>query len=262
MKRIKKIIASALLTVFVGLQSVPVYADGSVGDPNIENGGGGLQSGTSSNFWYQTDDGVRVTIVDSKTGEEKSASIDYTNKPPNDIQYHFGKNSKRDYTNGAALSLNTGTYTYKDPAQALPIIVSDGEYYVSNIDEIRSYFTDEQVVKAIASDMGFKFDDLINGDYKLMIEPIVYITPQRSHNGCGDDSVNIYSSFRYCRKKRGCKYDRGSDETGFRRKARQNRKAARANLYESRGIYYFKDVQRKGGISEKMALRYKIRETL
>ena len=44
MKRIKKIIVSALLAVFIGLQSVPVYADGSVGDPNIDNGGGGLQS--------------------------------------------------------------------------------------------------------------------------------------------------------------------------------------------------------------------------
>ena len=111
MKRIKKIIASALLAVFIGLQSVPVYADGSVGDPNIENGGGGLQSGTSSNFWYQTDDGVRVTIVDAKTGEEKSQSIDYTNKHPNDIAVHFGKNSKRDYTNGMGLTASTGTYT-------------------------------------------------------------------------------------------------------------------------------------------------------
>ncbi|MBR5091671.1 MAG: hypothetical protein IK093_19795 [Ruminiclostridium sp.] len=175
MKRIKKIIASALLAVFIGLQSIPAYAD-NVGDPNIDNGGGGLQGGTSTNFWYQTDDGVRVTIVDSKTGEEKSASIDYTNKSPDDIVVHFGKNSKRDYTNGMALTASTGKYTYRKPSQALPIIVSDGEYYVSNIDEIRSYFTDEQVVKAIASDLGFKFDDLINGDFKLMIEPIVYIT--------------------------------------------------------------------------------------
>ena len=179
MKNIKKLIASALLALFIGLQSVPVYADGSVGDPNIDSGGGGMQSGTSTNFWYQTDDGVRVTIVDAKTGEEKSGSIDYTNQHPNDIQFHFGKNSKRDYTGGMALTAATGTYTYKNPAQALPIIVSDGEYYVSNIDEIRSYFTDEQVVKAIASDMGFKFDDLINGDYKLMIEPIVYITYEK-----------------------------------------------------------------------------------
>ena len=75
MKNIKKLIASALLAVFIGLQSAHVYADGSVGDPNIDNGGGGLQSGTSSNFWYQTDDGVRVTIVDAKTGEEKSQSM-------------------------------------------------------------------------------------------------------------------------------------------------------------------------------------------
>ena len=176
MKRIRKLIASALLAVMIGLQSVSVYAEGSVGDPNIDSGGGGMQSGTSTNFWYQTDDGVRVTVVDARTGEEKSGSIDYTNQHPNDIQFHFGKNSKRDYTNGAALSISTGSYTYRNPSQALPKIVGDGEYYVSNIEDIRSYFTDEQVVRAMASDFGFSFDDLINGDYKLMIEPLVYIT--------------------------------------------------------------------------------------
>jgi len=176
MKKIKTLIASALLAVTIGLQSVPAYADESVGDPNIDSGGGGMQSGTSSNFWYQTDDGVRVTIVDSETGAERSGSIDYTNAHPNDIQFHFGKNSKRDYTGGASLSISTGGYTYINPAQPLPKIVGDGEYYVTNIEEIRSYFTDEQVVRAIAGDLGFSFNDLVNGKYKLMLEPLVYIT--------------------------------------------------------------------------------------
>ena len=34
------------------------------GDPNIDNGGGGLKDGSSENFWNPGNDGVRVTIVD------------------------------------------------------------------------------------------------------------------------------------------------------------------------------------------------------
>ncbi len=57
----------------------------------------------------------------------------------------------------------------------MPTIISDGGSAVS-IEVIRSYFTDEQVVRGIANHIGIDFDDLTNGDYKLMIEPIMYIT--------------------------------------------------------------------------------------
>lgn len=42
----------------------------------------------------------------------------------------------------------------------------------ASIEAIRSYFTDEQVVRGISGNVGIEYDDLINGDYKLMIEPI------------------------------------------------------------------------------------------
>ncbi|MEG0655356.1 MAG: hypothetical protein RR463_09975 [Hydrogenoanaerobacterium sp.] len=38
-------------------------ASASDGDPNIDGGGGGTESGTGTNKWIPGDDGVRVTIV-------------------------------------------------------------------------------------------------------------------------------------------------------------------------------------------------------
>ena len=145
------------------------------GDPNIDNGGGNLGSGTSQNFWNPGNDGVRITVVDSETGVVKSASIDYTNSNASDIKFHFGKVSKSAYNAGSELSVNTGKYVYKTPAQPLPTIISDGNS-AANIEKIRSYFTDEQVVRGISNHVGISFENLTNGDYKLMIEPIMYVT--------------------------------------------------------------------------------------
>ena len=172
MKIIKRIISALLLVVFC-LQGVSVFAEG---DPNIDNGGGNLQDGSKDNFWNPGNDGVRVTIVDSQTGLAKSSSIDYTNTDQSGIAFHFGKVCKADYLNGSTLKVSTASYVYKKPAQALPTIISDGSSVSADIQEIRSYFTDEQVVKSIAGDTGFKLETLTNGDYKLMIEPIMYIT--------------------------------------------------------------------------------------
>lgn len=87
------------------------------GDPNIDNGGGGLKDGSSENFWNPGNDGVRVTVVDSETGSVKSASIDYTNKNVTDIALHFGKVSKAEYVGGTALSANTSSYTFINPTE-------------------------------------------------------------------------------------------------------------------------------------------------
>lgn len=174
MKKLIKIIAAAMVAIFCF--NTVAFASGT-GDPNIDNGGGGLQNGSSENFWYGGDDGVRVTVVDAKTGEVKSISVDYTNEKTGaeDIQVHFGKNSKADYSAGAALSPSNSEYVFKIPEQPLPTIISGGTY-VADIDKIRSYFTDEQVVRGISNHVGIEFDKLIGGDYKLMLEPIAYVT--------------------------------------------------------------------------------------
>lgn len=169
MKKFIRIIAAAMAAFFC-LQIV-AFAEG---DPNIDNGGGGLKDGSSENFWNSGNDGVRVTIVDAETGAVKSASIDYTNTNASDIALHFGKVSKAEYVGGTALSATTSSYTFINPTEPLPTIISDGSG--ASIEEIRSYFTDEQVVKRIAEHTRIEFDDLTNGDYKLMVEPIMYIT--------------------------------------------------------------------------------------
>ena len=171
MRKFIRIIAAVMVAIFC-LQTI-AFAD-SGGDPNIDNGGGGLKDGSSENFWNPGNDGVRVTVVDAETGAVKSASIDYTNSNASDIELHFGKKCKSDYVGGAKLSASTAKYYCKAPDQPLPTIISDGSG--ASIEAIRSYFTDEQVVRGISGHVGIEYDKLTNGDYKLMVEPIMYIT--------------------------------------------------------------------------------------
>lgn len=173
MKKITQVIAAVMATIFC-LQTV-VLAD-SGGDSNIDNGGGNLLDGSQGNFWNPGNDGVRVTIVDSETGAIKSNSIDYSNTNVSDIAFHFGKKCKIEYVGGASLSVSTENYNCKTPVPPLPVIISDGESLFADIEEIRSYFTDEQVVKGISNHLGFDYDELTGGEYKLMLEPIMYIT--------------------------------------------------------------------------------------
>ncbi len=97
----------------------------------------------------------------------KSASIDYTNTNAGNIRFHFGKVCKADYIGGSPLSVSTGEYLYKIPDQPLPTIISDGTG--ASIEAIRSYFTDEQVVRGISDHVGIEYDDLVNGNYKLQL---------------------------------------------------------------------------------------------
>ncbi len=173
MKKIKFIV-TAVIAAVICFQSM-VFAD-SGGDSNIDNGGGNLLDGSAGNFWNPGNDGVRITVVDSETGAIKSASVDYSNANVGDIAFHFGKKCKSEYVGGASLSASSSQYVYKTPVQPLPTIISDGESLFADIEQIRSYFTDEQVVREVSSHVGIAYDKLTNGDYKLMLEPIMYIT--------------------------------------------------------------------------------------
>ena len=173
MKRIKQRLMLYVL-VFTMLFPMQVFA---TGDGNIDNGGGGLGTGTGTNYWSSHDEGVRITVVRASDGSVVSSSVDLTNKSPNDIRVHFGKTPKTSYKNGASLSLNTGAYHYINPAMSLPQIISTSSGG-ANLAAIKSYFTDEQVIRGIAGYMGMDFDTLISGDYKLLLEPIAYVTFQ------------------------------------------------------------------------------------
>lgn len=173
MKRLLSVLL-LLTLLFTSLCSTTAYA---VGDGNVDNGGGGMGQGTSTDKWSPGNEGVRVTVVRASDHAVVTTPIDLTNKRPDDIQSHFGKVSKLSYTGGRGLSPSGSKYSYVNPAQALPTIISSGSGN-ANIEAIKSYFTDEQVIRSIAGMTGMDFDTLIGGDYKLLIEPIAYITFQ------------------------------------------------------------------------------------
>lgn len=170
----KGIISFILITML--LNSILPFSVFAVGDGNIDSGGGDMGSGTSQNKWSPGNDGVRVSIVRANDHSVVTTPIDLTNKQPPSTMFHFGKVSKLQYNGGRNLSPIQGSYSYINPSQSIPRIVStDGK---NNIEAIKSYFTDEQVIRSIASNTGMNYDTLINGEYKLLLEPIAYYTFQ------------------------------------------------------------------------------------
>lgn len=168
MKRILALFLSAVLTMFIVARA---YA---IGDENIDGGGGQLGGGTSTSYWDPGMDGVRVSVVNTGSHDIVGNVIDLTNKIPMSDVIHFAKVSKLSYNAGRSLAPVVGNYRYINPSQSLPHIIPSNTYPAS-IDAIRSYFTDEQVIRAIAGYVGVEFDTLICGDYKIVIEPIVYM---------------------------------------------------------------------------------------
>ena len=145
-------------------------------DPNVNHGGGGLGGAVGNNIWYG-DSGVRVTVVNAETRAPASASVDLIKPPEYTLAWnrtnivHFGKVSKVQYNAGTGLSPAVGSYNYIIPSQELPKIIATNSGRGS-IAAIKNYFCDEQVLRGICGYTGFDYDELIGGDYKLIIEPI------------------------------------------------------------------------------------------
>lgn len=169
----KKIFSAFISLVMLFGMAIHVSA---TGDPNIDTGGGGLGGGSAGNIWYG-ESGVRVTIADSESRSAISASIDYIKPPVYVIAWnsnnivHFGKVCKLSYNSGATLSPTFGSYLYITPSQEIPKIIATSSG-TGSIVAIRNYFCDEQVLRAICADTGFNYDELISGNYKLIIEPL------------------------------------------------------------------------------------------
>ena len=172
MKKILKILI-VFIMLFSLMMPIVVFA---VGDGNIDSGGGGMGDGTSTDKWSPGYDGVRITVVRASDHATVTTPIDLANKQPPSTMFHFGKVSKIQYNGGRNLSPIQGAYSYINPSQTMPRIVSTNGS--SNIAAIKSYFTDEQVIRSIASITGMDFDILIGGDYKLLLEPMAYYTFQ------------------------------------------------------------------------------------
>ena len=171
MKRIISLFLAFVLMISVFLP-MNAYA---IGDGNVDGGGGGMGDGTNTDFWNTGDEGVRVTVIRANDHAVVTTPVDLTNRTPAGTIWHFGKVCKISYNRGQTLTPRTGNYSYVNPSQALPKIISTSGGN-GNIAAIKSYFTDEQVIRSIANLTGMNFNVLINGQYKLLLEPIAYMT--------------------------------------------------------------------------------------
>ncbi|MEN3006001.1 hypothetical protein [Dehalobacterium formicoaceticum] len=169
----KKLLMFLCLVMMIFILPITAFAD--PGDGNIDGGGGGMGDGTSTNTWTPGHDGVRVTVIRDSDNAPVSTPIDYTNITPSNNITHFGKVSKIVYRNGAALTPQIGDYVCVQPPIAMPRIISSGSVTVS-IDEIKRYFCSEYAAELVANNVGMDYDDLISGEYKLLLEPIAYFT--------------------------------------------------------------------------------------
>lgn len=165
----KKIITWLLALCMLMSFSFTAFA---VGDPNVDSGGGGMGQGTSTNSWSPGRDGVRVTVIRESDRQAVTVPIDFSDETNSDIVMHFGKKNKVQYTNGTGLSPTTSAYQCVKPASTMPQIISSSG--ANNITAIREYFRREGTIQDIANITGFNYDTLINGDYKILIEPIAY----------------------------------------------------------------------------------------
>ena len=166
----KRLLPYLLALALVVSAAIPAFA---AGEGNMDNGGSGMGTGTSTSYWNPGMDGVRVSVVDVESRTVVRTPIDLTNKTPVTNIAHFGKVSKLSYNAGSGLSVSIGSYDCIHPTQSLPKIISTGSSKAS-IAAIRSYFTDEQVIRSIAGYSGIEFEELICGDYKIVVEPLAY----------------------------------------------------------------------------------------
>lgn len=172
MKRVTAFLLYLMLIIF----SVPisVFAEG---DGNFDGGGGGMGNGSSQNFWNPGNDGVRVTVIRCRDQMPVTTPIDFSNKNQPSSMGHFGKKSKIQYRNGASLTPQMNGYSYSKPSQPMPRIIGSSSYTI-NIEATKKYFCSEYALKLIASLTGMNYENLISGDYKILIEPIAYMTFQ------------------------------------------------------------------------------------
>lgn len=166
MKRILSIFFAVILIVCM----VP-FAAYAEGDGNMAGGGGGMGEGTGQSFWNPGNDGCRVTVVDAGSGAAVSASFDFTNKSFGNV-YHFGKVNKLSYRGGQALAPSGNTYSFSNPAHSLPRIINSSGG--SNIETIKRYWCSEYAAQMVADKVGMSLEELTNGAYKLVVEPIAY----------------------------------------------------------------------------------------
>lgn len=156
-----------LILLIICTLCIPASADN---DANIDSGeGGNLNAGTSENHW-NGDDGIRITVL-RVSDVSAVAYLDWTNYNESGVEQCFVKRSKLDYLRGYGLDVSFDTYQSFVPPIRLPKIVSESG---NNVNAIKQYFNDTGHLEIIAAQAGLTYEELISGDYKLLLEPMVY----------------------------------------------------------------------------------------
>ncbi len=171
MKRFYALLCTAALLLCL----CPARAFAS-GQGNIDGGGGNMNQGTSTNFWSPGNDGVRVTVVDAQSGSAVSTPVDFSNRSQSATMLHFGKVNKIQYRDGASLSLQSGVpYNCLQPAYSMPAIINSNSRPAS-IEAIKRYFCSEYACMMVADATGVNYENMLSGQYKILLEPIAYVT--------------------------------------------------------------------------------------
>lgn len=179
-----------ILTILIPLcVSATVFA---VGEGNVDGGGGEIGSGTSANQWIPGEEGVRVTVIRVSDHAQVSQSFDMTNINIRNQVYTFGIYSKLRYRNGeVSLTLEAADYTVVKPTISMPKVISSGSGAAS-IKEIKRYFCSEYAVKLVANVTGIEYGTLINGNYKILIEPVAYFLFQGNYFAMSAHQAALY----------------------------------------------------------------------
>lgn len=170
-----------IFALFLIISNLFIMCVTATGDTNMDGGGnggmnGGDTGGSDRSFWNPGDEGVRLTLVDVNNGYAVTSSIDYSNKQPK-VDMHFGKTSKMYYCRiSESVQPSTSQYHAYTPAKDLPTMISSTAGGNASIEAIRSYFSSEGALKIVASHLGFNYEEMISGKYKLVVEPIAYFT--------------------------------------------------------------------------------------
>lgn len=148
----------------------------AAGEGNMDGGGGGMGQGTSTNYWSTGNDGVRVTVVNAQSGAAIGSIVDFANRSQPATVLHFGKVNKIQYRGGASLSLQSGAgYSCIQPAYSMPAIVTS-KSRPADIEVIKRYFCSEYACMMVAEATGASYDKMLSGEYKILLEPIAYVT--------------------------------------------------------------------------------------
>lgn len=157
-------------------------------DTNVDTGGGSTGGNTDSttNVFSSGDFGVRFTIIGASTETriEGTRTVDYykKNNKSGKTVYHFGATNKFEYLNGGVLGLRDsnyyagkGLYAYYS-AELWNVIESSAFGKKATLQEITAWLQIDSNLKKITTDTHFSYDKLVNGNYKLIAEPIFYVT--------------------------------------------------------------------------------------